>query len=201
MDACDWLGPSKHDLEAQRVFRGKLRDHLHHLLSTASSTTTSYTQPFCAGPPVAPLWSFSVDIMSTRLHPTARSEKRASTSAQSSSRPRHPSSGTMPGENERRSTPSGASAQSHPRNKSTLGERERERRTEKREVLTRETVSVRTRSPLKHTSESRVNARSRTEKPARTTERTSERSAATTRPSSTEAPGKLAFVSLYYNGS
>lgn len=52
-----------------------------------------------------------------------------------------------------------------------------ERRIEKREVRERETETRRTRSPLKHSSESRVNARSRTEKQARDVERPS-RSAA-----------------------
>ncbi|KAK1912355.1 hypothetical protein P3342_009956 [Pyrenophora teres f. teres] len=52
-----------------------------------------------------------------------------------------------------------------------------ERRTEKKEVRERETETRRTRSPLKHSSEGRVNARTRTEKQAREVERPS-RSAA-----------------------
>jgi gamma-tubulin complex component 2 len=61
----------------------------------------------------------------------------------------------------------------------------RERRTEKREVRERETEIRRTRSPLKHSTESRVNARSRAEKPSRDTDR---RNAASRQPSELPLP-------------
>ncbi|KAF2810811.1 spindle pole body component 97 [Mytilinidion resinicola] len=96
--------------------------------------------------------------MSSRHPPASKlpspAERKASTSTVGGARPRVVSSSSKLGENERRAPaahlrkPSGA----------TTGP---ERRTEKKEVLTRETVTVRPRSPLKHTSESRVNARSR----------------------------------------
>jgi hypothetical protein len=153
-----------------------------------------HTLARCSAPLLlsTPLWSPSAGAMSTRHHPTVRSEKRASTSAQSSSsRPRHPSSGAMGGEHERRGAATTAGAQPHPRKQAvpSVGER----RTEKKETLTREAVSVRTRSPLKHQSESRVNARSRAEKATRTTDRAAERGAVTTGHSS-ETPGEFSFV-------
>ncbi|KAF2199444.1 hypothetical protein GQ43DRAFT_482448 [Delitschia confertaspora ATCC 74209] len=114
------------------------------------------------------------------LKSSSSAEKRASASTSSyptSSRPRVPS-GTVPEENGRRSTTTSRTKSAA----ATAGDRER--RTEKRDVLTRETISVRTRaSPLKHSSESKVNARSRSEKPARTAERTSDRNASGRRPS------------------
>ncbi|KAH7411574.1 Spc98 family-domain-containing protein [Phaeosphaeria sp. MPI-PUGE-AT-0046c] len=62
-----------------------------------------------------------------------------------------------------------------------------ERRIEKREVRERETEIRRTRSPLKHSSESRVNARSRTEKQPKEAERPT-RSAASTKSTPEEPP-------------
>ncbi|KAF2182852.1 hypothetical protein K469DRAFT_711567 [Zopfia rhizophila CBS 207.26] len=102
------------------------------------------------------------------VKPSSSAEKRAAASnfTSTSSRPRVPSGG-MGGENERRN-----STTAHSRKQSaatTAGER----RIEKREVRERETEIRRTRSPLKHSSESRVNARNRAEKPQRHTERAS----------------------------
>ncbi len=62
-----------------------------------------------------------------------------------------------------------------------------ERRTEKREVREREIETRRTRSPLKHSSESRVNARSRAEKQAREVERPT-RNSVPPQPASPEQP-------------
>jgi len=98
--------------------------------------------------------------MSTR-NPNAKASStadRRSANYSSSTRPRVPST-DMSGENERRS-----SATAHTRKQSnTAGTGER--RVERREVREREVEIRRTRSPLKHTSESRVNARTKTEKP------------------------------------
>jgi gamma-tubulin complex component 2 len=65
----------------------------------------------------------------------------------------------MSGENEKRN-----STTSHARKQSNTAE-SGGRRVERREIREREVEIRRTRSPLKHTSESRVNARSKTEKP------------------------------------
>ena len=126
--------------------------------------------------------------MSTRNPPTSKfsstADKKNSSATNgytSSSRPRVPS-GTMGGENERRN-----STTSHARKQSsttTAGER----RVEKREVRERETEIRRTRSPLKHSTDARVNARSRAEKPSRHAERTSG-SAATSRKTPEEPQG------------
>ncbi|KAL5115824.1 gamma tubulin complex Spc97/GCP2 subunit Alp4 [Pleosporales sp. CAS-2024a] len=62
-----------------------------------------------------------------------------------------------------------------------------ERRIERREVRERETEIRRTRSPLKHSSESRAHARSRAEKPPKETERRP-RSAHSAKPAPEEAP-------------
>ncbi|KAF2878286.1 Spc98 family-domain-containing protein [Massariosphaeria phaeospora] len=98
---------------------------------------------------------------------SAAERRSAHYTSSTASRPRV-ASGAMSGENERRgSTTSHARKQSAPGATGATGER----RVERREVRERETEIRRTRSPLKHSSESRVNARSRTEKPARPTER------------------------------
>ncbi|OAL55206.1 hypothetical protein IQ07DRAFT_498600 [Pyrenochaeta sp. DS3sAY3a] len=123
--------------------------------------------------------------MSSRNPPPTKplaSTERRSTNAQytSASRPRVASGE----ENERR-----GSTTAHNRNKSGTmggnGAASGERRVEKREVRERETEVRRTRSPLKHSSESRVNARSRAEKQARDVERPSR---ATTSRKSTPEP-------------
>lgn len=71
------------------------------------------------------------------------------------------------GENEQRSTTS------HIRKQSAAATASNERRLERREVREREVEIRRPRSPLKRTSESRVNARSRVDKSTRQPERTS----------------------------
>ncbi|KAF2726940.1 spindle pole body component 97 [Polyplosphaeria fusca] len=109
---------------------------------------------------------------------SATAEKRASTASQ---RPRVPSA-DMGGENERRS-----SNTTHSR-KQSASNNVGERRIEKREVRERETEIRRTRSPLKHSSESRVNARSRAEKPARQTERGTGSAASRRSPEEPQAP-------------
>ncbi|KAF2463671.1 uncharacterized protein BDR25DRAFT_272889 [Lindgomyces ingoldianus] len=117
--------------------------------------------------------------MSSRQPPNLKSsytaERRpAASNYPSSSRPRVPSASM--GENERRS-----STASHARKQSatnTVGES----RIERKEVRERETEIRRTRSPLKHSSESRVNARSRAEKPARQAERASTTAATARKP-------------------
>lgn len=73
----------------------------------------------------------------------------------------------MSGENEQRSTTS------HTRKQSAAATSSNERRLERREVREREVEIRRPRSPLKRTSESRVNARSRVDKSTRQPERTS----------------------------
>lgn len=110
--------------------------------------------------------------MSTRnppgMKPLSTAERR-STNANytSTARPRVASAATGE-ENERR----GSATTSHSRKQShVMGAGGGERRIEKREVRERETEIRRTRSPLKHSSESRVNARSRAEKPPREVER------------------------------
>ncbi|KAF2250641.1 spindle pole body component 97 [Trematosphaeria pertusa] len=100
--------------------------------------------------------------MSTR-NPNTKSSSttdRRSANYTSSSRPRAPS-GAMGGENERR-----GSTTSHSR-KQSANAGTGERRIERREVREREVEVRRTRSPLKHSSESRVNARTKTEKQPR----------------------------------
>jgi gamma-tubulin complex component 2 len=98
--------------------------------------------------------------MSTRNPNTKASSTadRRSANYSSSTRPRV-ASADMSGENEKRN-----STTSHARKQSTTAE-SGGRRVERREVREREVEIRRTRSPLKHTSESRVNARSKTEKP------------------------------------
>lgn len=113
--------------------------------------------------------------MSSRVPPNAKSlttaERRsANATYTTASRPRVAAGE----ENDRR----GSSSTSHAKKQSaTMAGGTGERRTEKREVRERETETRRTRSPLKHSSESRVNARTRAEKQAREVERPS-RSAA-----------------------
>ncbi|KAF1918238.1 Spc98 family-domain-containing protein [Ampelomyces quisqualis] len=128
--------------------------------------------------------------MSTRnppgMKPSAAAERRsANANYTSTARPRVASAATGE-ESERR----GPGATSHSRKQSRAmggtGATSGERRIEKREVRERETEIRRTKSPLKHSSESRVNARSRGEKPPKEAERPS-RGAATTK-SSPEEP-------------
>jgi hypothetical protein len=122
---------------------------------------------------VKALWSCAVPAMASRnpsnSKTSSNAEKRASVpnSYASSTRPRVASAGGMDGENERRK-----STTSHTR-KETTAAAGGERRTERREVREKETEIRRTRSPLKHSTESRVNARSRGEKPMRQAERAS----------------------------
>ncbi|KAF2016519.1 hypothetical protein BU24DRAFT_492586 [Aaosphaeria arxii CBS 175.79] len=99
----------------------------------------------------------------THVKSSSTSDRRSTAhNHASSSRPRMPS---MSAENEQQH-----SSTSHSRKQSTtVGGGER--RTERREVRERETEIRRTRSPLKHSSESRVNARSRTEKSTRQADR------------------------------
>ncbi|KAH7371985.1 Spc98 family-domain-containing protein [Pyrenochaeta sp. MPI-SDFR-AT-0127] len=117
------------------------------------------------------------------MKPLTTAERRSTnTNYTSTARPRVASGG----ENDRR----GSTTTSHTRKQSATmggtGAATGERRIEKREVRERETEIRRTRSPLKHSSESRVNARSRTEKQPRDIERPS-RSAASAK-SSPELP-------------
>ncbi|OCK95500.1 uncharacterized protein K441DRAFT_555104 [Cenococcum geophilum 1.58] len=103
-------------------------------------------------------------------------ERKTSTSTYAgSSRPRVPSA-SIP-ENERRN-----STTTHTRRQSAANTAS-ERRTDRTQVLSRETVTARTRSPLKHTTESRVNARRTrdTERLTKPTERASTSSAGTKR--------------------
>ncbi|OCL07409.1 hypothetical protein AOQ84DRAFT_389532, partial [Glonium stellatum] len=114
---------------------------------------------------------------------TANDRKTSTSTYTASSRPRVPSA-SIP-ENERRNTTA-----THARKPSTTNTAS-ERRTERTQVLSRETVTVRTRSPLKHTTESRVNARRTrdTERPAKSTERASASSIGTKKSSDeTKAP-------------
>ena len=122
--------------------------------------------------------------MSTRnppgMKPSSTAERRsANANYTSTSRPRVASAATGE-ENDGR----GPAAASHSRKQSHAmggkGASSGERRIEKREVRERETEIRRTRSPLKHSSESRVNARSRAEKQAKEADRPS-RSAASTK--------------------
>jgi gamma-tubulin complex component 2 len=126
--------------------------------------------------------------MSSRTVPTMKSlsaaERRATTTANytSASRPRV-ASGEQ--NDSRSSTTSHARKQSAPMRPTGSGER----RIEKKEVRETETEVRRTKSPLKHASESRANARSRAEKQARDVERPS-RSAASQKstPEEPQAP-------------
>ncbi|KAF2257809.1 hypothetical protein CC78DRAFT_505667 [Lojkania enalia] len=120
--------------------------------------------------------------MASRNPPSARysstAERRPAASSYTSTRPRVPSA-DMSGENERR-----GSSTAHSRKQSATTNAG-ERRVERREVREREVEVRKTRSPLKHSTESRVNARSRTDKPARQAERASG-NAATARRTSEE---------------
>lgn len=93
---------------------------------------------------------------------------------------------TMGEENERRGTAGTSHSRKQPAAMSASA-LANERRTEKREVRERETETRRTRSPLKHSSESRVNARSRGERQARDVERPS-RAASSRKTSPEPAP-------------
>jgi gamma-tubulin complex component 2 len=113
--------------------------------------------------------------MSTRnppkLKPSAAAERRpTNANHMPAARPRVASAATGE-ENERR----GSTTTSHSRKQSNMaggvGATLIERRIEKKEVREKETEIRRTRSPLKHSSESRVNARGRAEKQAREVER------------------------------
>ena len=101
------------------------------------------------------------------LKSSTSTERKTSTSTYvGSSRPRVPSA-SIP-ENERRN-----STTTHTRRQSAVNTAS-ERRTDRIQVLSRETVTARTRSPLKHTTESRVNARTRdTERLTKPAERAS----------------------------
>ncbi|KAF1997209.1 hypothetical protein P154DRAFT_497293 [Amniculicola lignicola CBS 123094] len=107
--------------------------------------------------------------------PTA-DRRSANPNFTTSARPRVPTR-TMSGENEQYGT---ATSHSRKQSATTAGA---ERRTERKEVRETETTIRRTRSPLKHSTESRVNARSRTEKPPRQTERASGSAATARKPS------------------
>lgn len=118
--------------------------------------------------------------MSARQPPNLKSststERKTSTSTYAGpSRPRVPSA-SIP-ENERRS-----STTTHTKRQSAANTAS-ERRTDRTQVLSRETVTARTRSPLKHTTESRVNARRTrdTERLTKPAERASASSAGTKR--------------------
>jgi gamma-tubulin complex component 2 len=130
--------------------------------------------------------------MSSRIPPhsssTAERERRpgASNSYTSSTRPRVPSS-SMPAENERHSERHSSST-SHARKQSSAMA-PGERRIERREVREREVEMRRARSPLKHSTESKVNARSRTEKATRPAERVS--GSASTARKAEETQGRL----------
>ncbi|KAF2128888.1 hypothetical protein P153DRAFT_341222 [Dothidotthia symphoricarpi CBS 119687] len=110
--------------------------------------------------------------MSSRNLPSTKPERRAANANYAStSRPRVAPT-TMGEDHERR----GPASTSHSRKQpvamaaSTMLS---ERRTEKRDVRERETETRRTRSPLKHSTESRANARSRGERQVRDVERPS----------------------------
>lgn len=116
-------------------------------------------------------WRFRCTTMSSRNPPTSKpvnvAERRpANGNYTSGARPRVASGE----ENDRR----GSTTTSHTRKQSGAMGTTGERRIEKREIRERETEIRRTRSPLKHSSESRVNARSRAEKHARDVERPSQ---------------------------
>ncbi|KAF2118818.1 Spc98 family-domain-containing protein [Lophiotrema nucula] len=123
--------------------------------------------------------------MSSRNPPQGKSSssaERRPTSAYSMPQRPRASSGDIGGENQRRD-----SRTAHARKQSAstaMGER----RIERREVREREEVVRRTRSPLKHTSESRVNAGRKTDKSARTGERLSGSSAMRRSPEEPQAP-------------
>ncbi|KAH8726024.1 Spc98 family-domain-containing protein [Phaeosphaeriaceae sp. PMI808] len=124
--------------------------------------------------------------MSTRnppgMKPSSTAERRsANANYTSASRPRVASATTSEDKDRRGSaTTTHGRKQLHP--VTGTGASTGERRTEKREVRERETEIRRTRSPLKHSSESRTNARNRTEKPAREAERPPRSSASTKSP-------------------
>lgn len=127
--------------------------------------------------------------MSSRNPPNPRSsstaERRAAAAQNltSSTRPRVPSN-NMGGEQERRS-----STTTHTRKQSTAAD-SGERRVERKEIRERDVALRRTRSPLKPTTESRGNARSRTEKSSRPLDRTS-RVVATAARASPEVPQSM----------
>jgi gamma-tubulin complex component 2 len=115
--------------------------------------------------------SHTASVMSSRnpshMKSASTGERRSANNNTytSSTRPRNANSMGGEFENERRNSTS----QSRKHSAAASGER----RIERREVREREVEIRRTRSPLKHSSESRVNARSRTEKAPRQTERAS----------------------------
>jgi gamma-tubulin complex component 2 len=125
------------------------------------------------------------------MKPSTTADRRsANANYTSTARPRVASAATNGDDGERRQS----STTSHTRKSQShdmrgTGATSGERRIEKREVRERETEIRRTRSPLKHSSESRVNARSRAEKQPKEAERPS-RSAASTKsaPEEPQAP-------------
>ena len=116
----------------------------------------------------------TADRRPTNLQLSSAERRPANVQYPSASRPRAASGE----ENDRRG--STTTSTTHGRKQSapmlTTGPLTGERRTERREVRERETEIRRTRSPLKSSSESRVNARSRAEKQAREVERPSRNS-------------------------
>jgi len=111
------------------------------------------------------VWRTGLADMSSRNPPGMKSsttaDRRSANAAYSTTARPRAAEGTVPTSSSRKA--------SHAMSGSTVITGER--RVEKREVRERETEIRRTRSPLKHSSESRVNARSRTEKPAKEPER------------------------------
>ncbi|KAL5395506.1 hypothetical protein PMIN06_005511 [Paraphaeosphaeria minitans] len=91
---------------------------------------------------------------------SAAAERRSANYAASTQRPRVPSRSLSTDTPDERHA---STSQTRKQSVSGMGER----RVERREVRERDIEVRRTRSPLKHTSESRVNTRTRTEKPAR----------------------------------
>jgi gamma-tubulin complex component 2 len=144
--------------------------NIHYCSPTPNATTTNTN--------TATLWRRCLAAMSTRNPPgmkasTTADRRSANANFTSSARPRVAS--TAAGEDSDRRRP-GTTSQTRKQSSHTMagaGATSGERRTEKREVHTRETEMRRTRSPLKHSSESRVNARSRAEKPPKEADRPS----------------------------
>ncbi|KAF2640563.1 hypothetical protein P280DRAFT_469313 [Massarina eburnea CBS 473.64] len=108
---------------------------------------------------------------------------RRSSQYASSTRPRAPSAG-MRGESESERR---GSTTAHARNKSSSA-RTGERRTDRRDVRERETEVRRTRSPLKHSMESRVNSRTKSERPRSERDRTTDRTSGRKTPEEPPAP-------------
>lgn len=125
------------------------------------------------------------------MKPSATADRRsANANYTSTARPRVASAANSGEDGERRQSSTTSHTRKHQsHDMRATGATSGERRIEKREVREREIEIRRTRSPLKHSSESRVNARNRAEKQPKETERPP-RSAASTKstPEEPQAP-------------